>query len=370
MTITILHVDDDKKDLAKFEGQFSKIIIGKEKISYDKVYTNDILKKPNLFDGKTPDVILVDFKFEKGEPKEAILPFDGPSLITHLRNLFPDIPIFLFTKPEWVNDVNFAKLNKIMDTTDEYILKKNYLREDDIKNGIIFPIVNGYRLLKSCRDKSVQGLFKAINAPEINYDDLSSIFPKESLNKDGNWLVFPTAKWIRKVLMKYPGLLYNEIEAATFLGISLTEYKTKKVQDFFESAKYKGPFSEEKSLWWKSELMALSDKQMTESEIMVPFKQGFSQMWKRKFKKIPEPAICYDSGESPADCVCYVLEKPVMIKYSLKYNADERPRIMDDARVSFKAIQTTSKVNPRFLDSDSIETYNKLVKGKYVYKKP
>jgi len=333
------------------------------------VYSNDILKKPDLFEGKKPDVILVDFKFEKGEPNESILPFDGPSLINHLRKIFSDIPIFLFTKPEWINDVNFAKLNKIMDTTDEYILKKNYLRENDIKSGIIFPIIKGYSNLRSSDERSVLGLFKLLKSPEIIQSDLLSIVPKDSLNESGNWSVFPIAKWIRKVLMNYPGLLYDEIEAATFLGISLTEFKTKKIRDFFEPAIYKGPFSEEKRVWWKSELMAISDKLMTENEIFLSFNQGFSQMWKRKYGKKLEPAICDDSGEYPADSVCYILHKPIMMKYSLKYNIDERPRIMDDARVSFKAIQTTSKVNPTFLDSDSIDIYEKLLKGKNGYKK-
>ncbi len=39
--------------------------------------------------------------------------------------------------------------------------------------------------------------------------------------KGATWAVFTTAKWIRNVLMKYPGILYDEIHAATFLGIQL-----------------------------------------------------------------------------------------------------------------------------------------------------
>jgi hypothetical protein len=56
------------------------------------------------------------------------------------------------------------------------------------------------------------------------------------------------------------------------------------------------------------------------------------------------------SGESPADWVCHILKKPVMIKYSLSYNADDRPTVMDEARVSFEAIRTSNDFDERLVD--------------------
>jgi hypothetical protein len=73
--------------------------------------------------------------------------------------------------------------------------------------------------------------------------------------------------------MDYPGILYDTIHAATFLGIS--EKSFKKIESFFNSAKYTGVFSEEKNFWWKCTLKEVADSIMEGDELKVPYSHGF-----------------------------------------------------------------------------------------------
>lgn len=48
-----------------------------------------------------------------------------------------------------------------------------------------------------------------------------------------------------------------------------------------------------------------------------------------------------------------------MFKYSIKYYPDNRPSVMDEARVSFKAIKTSDEVNFELFDSIGLEIIRK-----------
>lgn len=366
MPIVIMHIDDDEGDLNKFSKQFKKCEKDRLKIDYKKIKSSEILEDEQLFKKVKPDVILIDFQFEKKKPKEPVLPFNGLTLSSHLRQIFPDTPMFLFSNPELVESAESSRMNRIFDVTDDTIFKKNYLLPKEINKGIIFSTIEGYKRLKTSKNNDFAGLYKILGGPLSSKEDVYAIFPREALDNQGQWAVFPIAKWIRKVLMEYPGILYDEIHAATFLGISLNEFRNEKIQEYFKNAQYSGPFSDQKNLWWKSELIGLSDKSMTEEEIFMEFNKGFTQMWKRKTSESLKPAKCCFSGKTTADYVCCILEKPVMVKYSLDYKKDDRPLIMDKPRVSFKAIQSTDKVKKDLIDPSVFELYETVISGKYV----
>ena len=62
--------------------------------------------------------------------------------------------------------------------------------------------------------------------------------------------------------------------------------------------------------------------------------------------------------------LAYILRKPVKIKYSLDYRVDSRPKIMDSARVSFKAIRTSNEVNDELFDPLGQQMLSEIRKGK------
>ena len=69
---------------------------------------------------------------------------------------------------------------------------------------------------------------------------------------------------------------------------------------------------------------------------------------------IRDRCSCVVSGKKPADWVCYALEEPVRIEYTLPYFPDSRPRIMDPARVSHKAVRTYKVIDELFDSSSAL----------------
>lgn len=63
-----------------------------------------------------------------------------------------------------------------------------------------------------------------------------------------------------------------------------------------------------------------------------------------------EPSRDEETGTTPADTVCYVLGIPIRIENSLPYRPDDRPAIMDEARISFRAIRESNCFDERYLD--------------------
>jgi hypothetical protein len=64
--------------------------------------------------------------------------------------------------------------------------------------------------------------------------------------------------WLRLSLLRFPGLLVNEVAAASYLNISLPEFAKLEIRDQFQSAKYEGPFSGLGDWWWRDDLDSLT----------------------------------------------------------------------------------------------------------------
>jgi hypothetical protein len=196
--------------------------------------------------------------------------------------------------------------------------------------------------LKIAEIKKWDNLFELIDADKIDYDFLGLSIPPN--NHDKEWTVTSASDWLQNVLIKYPGILYDAVHSATFLGISKNAFLSSHIQNFFKAAKYIGFFAPYEGCWWKSKLQEAARSIMDESEKDLLTREGFSKAWDRINSTQIEKSKCTVSGESPADCVCYILKEPVMIKNSLSYRPDSRPSVMDEARVSFKAIRSSSAV--------------------------
>jgi hypothetical protein len=85
-----------------------------------------------------------------------------------------------------------------------------------------------------------------------------------------------------------------------------------------------------------------------------PTKRAFKEAFKKKFGSDLSPAICVWDKTPIADWVCYLLHQPVKMANSARYYPDSRPSVMDDARVSFLAIQTHPEFNEEHLDLEGL----------------
>ena len=187
-----------------------------------------------------------------------------------------------------------------------------------------------------------------MEAPEGDSDILNLCDPP--VKPDQGRAVAATAAWVRKVILRYPGVLYDAVHAATFLGISEKAFLSEALQHTFKTAEYSGIFRPSEGRWWKSKLQSIATPIMKKMTTELPLRSAFPAAWERIKKASIERAKCVFSGESPAEWVCYILKQPVMIKYSLSYRPDGRPAAMDESRVSYEAIRTSNEFDERLLD--------------------
>lgn len=341
MKIKLIYIDDEDNDLKKYRRKFETDDWAKN--IFELVILNSQKGIGNIIENvknENPELILVDYDLTK--PKDDLLiGMSGAALSTALREEFQDVPIVLFTK---IDFLRIQKLNpKVLSSLDETIYKSNVFKEDGNNLDTLYKLAIGYKELRNAESKTLINLLKIIGAPEIDYDFLKLSEPP-TISESG-WSVFDAADWIRNTLIKYPGILYDSVNSATFLGISEGAFLSNSIQELFSDAKYSNIFTPREGRWWKSTLQEVAESIMEEHERDLIVRKGFPLAWERINNNPIERSKCVFCGKSPAEWVCYILKEPVMIEYSLRYNPDSRPSIMDEARVSYTAIRTKNEVN-------------------------
>jgi len=154
---------------------------------------------------------------------------------------------------------------------------------------------------------------------------------------DEKWGVKAVSKWILRTLFKYPGIFYDSLFAASALGINESSFQKQEVQEFFKDAYYTGVFSDMKKLWWKDRLLKIAFTCIREAGVEPRLSDNFMTAFYKTTENKLEPSICIFSDEEHANTVCYILNKPVKMKYTLGYLPDDRPESLEQARISFTA---------------------------------
>ncbi|MCW5297291.1 hypothetical protein DXT88_03800 [Herbaspirillum lusitanum] len=80
---------------------------------------------------------------------------------------------------------------------------------------------------------------------------------KAQFNKnDQRVLIVALGVWIADLVMQYPGVLLNEIAAASYLDIHPTDFRKEAVRNIFKEAEYKNlPFANpQQPMWWRHSL--------------------------------------------------------------------------------------------------------------------
>jgi len=325
MKIKTIYIDDEDAELKIYKTKFERD--KRAKNIFEMVILNSQKGIGALIENvknENPELILVDYDLAK--PKDDLLiGMSGAALSTALREEFPEVPIVLFTK---IDFLGIQKLNpKVLSSLDETIYKSYVFKEDGINLDILHKLAIGYKELRNAESKTWINLLTIIGAPETDYDFLKLSEPPTI--SESEWSVFDVADWIRNTLIKYPGILYDSVNSATFLGISEGAFMSDPIQQLFSDAKYSTVFAPKEGRWWKSKLQEIAESIMEEHERDLVVRKGFPLAWER---------INDNQIES-------ILKEPVMIECSLRYNLDSRPSIMDEARVSYTAIRTKNEVN-------------------------
>jgi hypothetical protein len=355
----ILFIDDDNEEFTRLQGLIDR---DDSKI---KPILNRIPPSESLTG--TPDVILVDYQLTNPEGIRKASNVSGLDIGASLRADHPKIPIILFS---YKDRTKLASVQKSIGNQvfDEMLYKDDFAGSDKSLVDFLSTLCKGYSEISRVifpdgkfvkEEDNKEKLYKILAAPSEAHDDIDSLLRWNEPFFTDDWTPFGLASMIRKELMDYPGILYDSIHAATFLGIS--EKAFKKIESFFNAAKYQGVFSEERNFWWKCTLKEIADSIMKGDELKVPYSHGFFRAWKRKEGVDLELAECCVSKQKPAECVCCILNKPVIIRYTLPYpDITPRPPIMDESRASFKAF-LDNRAKVIFLDKDSKNIFDKYL---------
>jgi len=174
---------------------------------------------------------------------------------------------------------------------------------------------------------NVQIALYDINEPKL-FSDINSLRNKsgkqdlEKLNRKFSCLL---GYWLYNSIIRFPGLLLNEVAAASYFNISQSEFNKKNVRKLFDFALYRGPFSNlEYPLWWRG----LIDNHLLNSG----YKKELEFAEKQLKRKVQQCQCSVDSKKN-AGYYCIVTNKPVSFENSFG-NIKFFPRGANLTRVS------------------------------------
>lgn len=298
-------------------------------------------------------LFLVDWDLSGRQESGVQVDYHGGTFAQRLREKFFEMPIpIVLTAKKHLQTNGRGVVNPYLFDTE--ILKDEIATQPSVVVKKCVNLITGYQKLTAA-DKTWQGLLSVLGAGEDEEEQIGEAAPP-LLKRDGGttWLVSDMANWIQEVLLGYPGILYDPLHAATCLGIDVKEFLSPNMQELFQEARYTGALAPAEGRWWKKRLLEAAmdlilDAGIRGSWVNQHFAEAFAQIhgWELQL------AECVYSKKKPAPWVCYVLKKPVRIEHSLAYLPDNRPLVMDGARVSFTAIRTSDKVFDEYFDAAS-----------------
>ncbi len=324
-------------------------------LTNDRLHVEHLHPRPNLDFGGMPrgriDLFLVDYDLTGKDGDTEPVNYLGGPLATAIRQHYRDTAIVLLTRRGLLRDTyHDDRFVEASTDIDDVFYKEDLDASLDTCRDQIIAIAEGFRALSRRKEKNWQSLLNALGGEDQEHLLIEAAPPQR------DWQVFESARWIRRVLQRYPGLLYNSLHAATLLGIDKSAFLNSEVQGLFKKARYTGVFDLPEGQWWRSRVLALAHDFVRKRSIRGPINRTFAEAYLKHYKEELSLSKCVYSGDAPADWVCYVLEEPVKIDYSLRYFPDGRPSIMDEARVSFKAIRESNKVRDEWFDSESSQS--------------
>ena len=210
-----------------------------------KVEFVDVSNNTKAFDQllkKTrPALILIDHNLKYLNTEEFK---KGSTVAAMIREFWNDCPIVCVT----AQDMDIGP-QKRLQYDDIFAMNKISRHYETIQ-----AIAKGFEKLKRLKPDSSESILKLLSAPKEDAQRLMAIMPNElKSNFSDSALYFNISHWIRKMLFIRPGFLYDRLWTSTFLGIKEASFK--KIEHLFETAKYKGAFSDPSNeRWWKSRL--------------------------------------------------------------------------------------------------------------------
>ena len=304
-----------------------------------------------------PDALLVDHDLSTASEGSDPVSYMGSTLASEMRMRQPACPIALVTRlhvtaMKWQEQ--FLRQSSDLDLI---IDKDDIIRTPEKVRTTIVSLASGFKALDQACGKEWEDVLDLMGADEDEKHLLREAGPPVS---NGQWNPPQTAKWIRNVVLRYPGIVYDELTAATRLGIRVESFNLPRLQELVEPARYRGLFGDDEIRWWRGRLFSIAQSLMLEQNIKGGLSEQFREAYRLKFGEVLEPAICVYDSTPTADWVCHILRVPVKQENSVPYYPDSRPSVMDQARVSFTAIKGSNAFDESLVDADSYDLVSSL----------
>lgn len=299
---------------------------------------------PTSIADSKPDAVLVDYQLglrQKGSTEKPAA-YLGSLLVAAIRERLPSKPIILLTRRKLAQQTTdfLVQAADLDEAYDELLYKENVDQSPDALRRKLRSLIRGYAVLAR-HSATWPDVVSALETPAYAKDELRRFgSPSGDTFRPAS-----IARWIRRVVLNYPGPLLDELHAATEIGITAKTFRNPTVIDWFSSAKYTGVFADDHDRWWRGALRARADTFVREAG-----KEGaFADAWNATHTKarvvVSKCCVC---GEPTSEAVCNVLHKPVMLRHSLPFYPDSRPPGFDVARISFEAIRKTEIKEEQF----------------------
>ncbi len=344
--ITILYIDDDATELRRIKALLEASGRLRVVAEIPKASISANIESANL-----PNLFLIDYELSKIQDDNSSVDYNGTTLSAAIRGVANNWPVVLLSKKSLIDPGKRHEHLAEFQLIDEIIYKDSLGDMDSLSRivDLIVSLSEGYQRLRDIvvQSPNWDGVMAALTASPEETEQLTlanpPLYPQQGRSI---WTPSRLADWICHTVLEYPGILYDEVYAATALRISVESYLSQEVQAVFQSAKYTGVFSSRGQRWWKQRLERIAIEFVGD----LNYADRFAEVFLRKQGIFLSPSVSIVRNESPADAVCYIYHKPVMFEYTVAYRPDNRPPIMEPARLSFKAIQQSNEFQREFVE--------------------
>jgi hypothetical protein len=345
--IQAVYVDDREEDRTDYS----------RRLTSDELSVRPVAPSPNL-DLRSmlvplPDLFLIDYELTQLQPEsKEYATYRGGTLALAIRERVKDRPVVLLTRKGlevWRQD---QRVLNALQVFDNILLKEDVDADREAVISALLVIADGFEVLRGGTQTWSELLECLGTRGDPEETQLSETGPPVIL---GTYSVPEAARWIERVLLAYPGVLDDALHTSVLLGIDEEALRTDDVARLLGPARYSGAFTPPDGRWWKLRAIEIATEVAQEAEVQGPIVATFREAVKAQLGVELEPSRCVHCDKSPADWVCHILRKPVHVRHSLAYFPDRRPPVMDEARVSFKAIIESNDVDDALFETASRE---------------
>ena len=138
----------------------------------------------------------------------------------------------------------------------------------------------------------------------LPYYDQSKRDPTRAIRKRYHRVL---GNWLYNSILRFPGILVNEVAAASLLNIHVDDFAKIDVQKLFAKACYKGPFSDCGKWWWRRDLEQKIASEECETGLDYVEKKGLEGV---------RQCHCAEDPSHRAGYYCMITERPVCHDHS------------------------------------------------------